>query len=181
MLKKMYVIAAGACLLFAITGCGQAKTDGHHPASGNESQAAPAPVQSEAKKPVEGKTLKAYFGDENGEKLIEKEIAVSYKQDEDKYLAALGALATSSDAKLVPLCKGFTFKSAVRSGSALTVDLSISPEARKGAPGEELVLEALRRTLFQFPEIEMVDILVDGKKAESLMGHMDLPHPMKRS
>ncbi len=43
-----------------------------------------------------------------------------------------------------------------------------------------MLLEAIQKTLFQFPEVDSIDILVDGKPADSLMGHMELPHPIKR-
>jgi hypothetical protein len=34
--------------------------------------------------------------------------------------------------------------------------------------------------MFQFPEVNTLDILLNGEKVESLMGHMDLPHPFKK-
>ena len=35
-------------------------------------------------------------------------------------------------------------------------------------------------TLTEFPEVKKVQILIDGKKVESLSGHMDLSQPMGR-
>jgi hypothetical protein len=49
-----------------------------------------------------------------------------------------------------------------------------------GAPGEDFFLQALKKTAFQFPEVKTLSVLKDGQKVESLMGHMDLPYPIKR-
>lgn len=62
----------------------------------------------------------------------------------------------------------------------VTVDLSLPDAARLGSPGEEMLLDALKKTLFQFSEVKTIEILLDGKQVESLMGHMELPHPIKR-
>lgn len=86
-----------------------------------------------------------------------------------------------ADSKLVPLADALGFKSAILKDKKLTLDITVSGEGRLGAPGEAMLLQAIQKTLFQFPEVDSIDILVDGKPVESLMGHMDLPHPMKRA
>jgi len=179
--KTISVMLTGACIFLALTGCGQTKQQ-HEAAPGKEPVTAEKPADSATSQPEEiAAKVKAYYGDENGQQLVEKEVTVNYKQAEDKYRAALQTLTASSDSKLVPLCKGFTFNTVTFSQHMLTVDVTISQEARQGAPGEMLVLEALKRTLFQFPEIDAIDILVDGKQVDSMMGHVELPHPIKRS
>jgi hypothetical protein len=124
--------------------------------------------------------LKIYYGNENGDKLVEQETNISYKQDDEKYLATLEALSTSADPAKLPLLKGFTFKKVTAQNGLLTMDISMAPESRLGAGGEELLLKALKQTLFQFTEIKSIEVLVDGKAVDSLMGHMELPHPIKR-
>ncbi|MEK3721831.1 GerMN domain-containing protein [Paenibacillus sp. FSL H8-0034] len=137
-------------------------------------QATPAPDNNKQLK------IKAYYGDESGEKLVEQETNISYQQDDEKYMAALKALSMSPDSNNIALFKGFTFHSAAAKSGLLTINVTMAPEARLGSGGEALLLQALKKTIFQFTEINSIEFLVDGKSIESLMGHMDLPHPIKR-
>jgi copper chaperone len=43
-----------------------------------------------------------------------------------------------------------------------------------------LSLDAIQKTLFQFPEVDAIEILSGGKQTDSLMGHVELSHPIKR-
>lgn len=171
----------GLTLIALLSGCGQAKT----PAQGSGEQVQP-PVTQPTPTPVptvpENKQMKVkvYYGDENAEKLVEQEASITYKEDGDKYAAALKALTTSPDSKQLALLKGFTFNSVTLKNGMLTVDVSMAPESRLGSGGEDLLLQAMKKTVFQFSEIQSLDILLDGKAVDSLMGHMDLPHPIKR-
>lgn len=60
------------------------------------------------------------------------------------------------------------------------MDVHMPDEARLGAGGEQFALDALTKTMFQFDEVKSVELLVDGAKVESLMGHVDLEHPLTR-
>ncbi|MNY78319.1 hypothetical protein D3C86_2185150 [compost metagenome] len=59
--------------------------------------------------------------------------------------------------------------------------MKIPEDAHLGASGEDLALQALLKTSFQFDEVKTVDILVDGKSVDSLMGHVELEHPFSRN
>lgn len=50
-----------------------------------------------------------------------------------------------------------------------------------GSRGEVLVLAAIANTLTKLPEIERVQILVEGRKVESLAGHVDITQPLGRN
>lgn len=181
-------VAVVALLLAA--GCGQTKQPAQ--VQGNAGTAAPPQTQENAKPPAQQTPaapqtpqekqlkIKAYYGDSELEKLLQRDVTITYKQDSDKYAAALQALRTSEDSKLIPLFKGIEFKSVALKNGQLNVDVTIQPEGRLGSGGEKLLLDALGQTVFQFQEIQAVDVLVEGKQVESLMGHMDLPHPIKR-
>jgi hypothetical protein len=41
-------------------------------------------------------------------------------------------------------------------------------------------IDALQKTFFQFDEVQSLELLVDGNQIESLMGHVELEHPMTR-
>ncbi|VBB07821.1 sporulation and spore germination [Lucifera butyrica] len=50
-----------------------------------------------------------------------------------------------------------------------------------GSDNEMLLVAAIVDTLTEFPGIQEVQILVDGKKIDTLSGHMDLSEPLSRS
>lgn len=166
----------GLTLALAVTGCANGKANpdpgGQRNAQGGSNAGTPAPRQLQ---------VKTYFADENLDKLIERETTITYASDAEKYKAALEALKTAPEASLSPLSKGITFKSAVFRNGHVVVDLSIADNGRLGAPGEQLLVDSIRKSMFQFGEVQTVDLLVDGKQTESLMGHVSLTHPYKRN
>ncbi|MDR3589958.1 MAG: GerMN domain-containing protein [Negativicutes bacterium] len=50
-----------------------------------------------------------------------------------------------------------------------------------GSTTEMLIVASIVNTLTEFPEIHKVQILVEGKKVDTLAGHMDLSEPLSRS
>ncbi|TMV51196.1 GerMN domain-containing protein [Paenibacillus mesophilus] len=165
----------GLTLTLAMTGCANAKTKTDPAASGSGTG---TKTETPAAKQLKVKT---YYADDNLDKLIEREANVTYATDADKYKAALDALKTAPEASLSSLSKGITYRSVTNQSGNLTVDISIADNGRLGAPGEDLLVQSIRKSLFQFSEVQTIEVLLDGKKIESLMGHVSLPHPMKRN
>jgi len=50
--------------------------------------------------------------------------------------------------------------------------------ANVGSSGEALMVDSITATLGQFPEVSRVQILVEGKPAETLAGHVDIAGPL---
>ena len=50
-----------------------------------------------------------------------------------------------------------------------------------GSSREILAVGAIVNTLTEFPEVENVQILVEGKKVDTLFGHLDVSEPLGRS
>ena len=50
-----------------------------------------------------------------------------------------------------------------------------------GSTNEILLVGAIVNTLTEFPDIQKVQILVEGKKIETISGHLDLSEPLSRS
>jgi hypothetical protein len=187
--------------MIAVTGCGQKSggapvTNGStvSPQASVTASAAPEPTASGKAAPEptptaktlppvdENKlTIQVYYADKNVDKLVAADQEIRYTTGESKYLSALKAMTESMDPEKFPLCKGFTFHSAVLKDGNLTVNLAFDAKSQMGSDGETLLLQAIPKTLFQFPEVKTIDLLVDGKKVDSLMGHVDLPHPIKRT
>lgn len=185
----------GLTVALALTGCANANTNGKRnadvpenasgagnasgsvgttdPGSANSSNSGGSPEAKQLK-------VKTYFANDNLDKLIEREAEITYSTDADKYKASLNALKQPPEDKLSSLSEGITYKSVEVKDGNVVVDLSIADEGRLGAPGEQLLVLSIRESLFQFSEVKSIELLVDGKKTESLMGHVSLPHPIKR-
>ena len=132
--------------------------------------------------PLKQVQVKAYYSDQDEMKLVEKVVTVSVEKDSDAYAAALKALQKSDDPKAIPLFDDLKFTS-VKFDAAkgeMKLDLAFGPKTQLGAPGEELFVQALKKTIFQFPEVKTLYVLKDGKQVDSLMGHLELPYPIKR-
>ncbi|MDT9718314.1 GerMN domain-containing protein [Paenibacillus sp. ClWae2A] len=128
------------------------------------------------------KTITVFYTDEEELELHKASAEISYASDDAKYKAAFESLQQSKDNKLVPLwSKEIELKSVQFKDGALTLDIHMPDTARLGAGGESYALDALKQTFFQFDEVKSLDLLVDGQQIESLMGHVDLEHPMTRS
>jgi hypothetical protein len=125
--------------------------------------------------------VRYYVTDEGLYGLIEKRTTVEPAGPGDLYRLAIEALKLEDEAAgEYSLWKNAEFNRVELSDGVLTVDLSLPDEARFGSMGEALALEAIARTAFQFDEVEALDILVDGERVDSLMGHEALDHPIPR-
>ncbi|GIO83388.1 hypothetical protein J25TS5_03200 [Paenibacillus faecis] len=125
--------------------------------------------------------IETYYTDDQMLELKTATVEIAYEKEKDKYLAALQTLKSSGQSAMFALWEKAEFRSANLKDGVLTVDIHLPDEARLGAGGEALALEALERTVFQFKEIQAVDLLVDGDPAETLMGHEELEHPIPRN
>lgn len=128
-------------------------------------------------------TIKVYYPNDDGTKLIAVSRKVTTGQD-DPYTAAMRSLLSGTKEKgqttIIP--KQAKLQSVkVENGTA---SVSFSKELAKnfvgGSTGEEMLVGSIVDTLTEFPEVKRVRILIDGKSIESLSGHMDLTQPLTR-
>lgn len=142
-------------------------------------------VKKEQVKKEEAKeiTIKYYFPDENGEKLlpVTKKVKILEK---DKYKTAINELLKgASNKKMITIIpKKTKLRSVKVKDGVATVDFSgdIAKYFVGGSTGEELMVASIVNTLTEFSEIKSVKILVDGKEVETIAGHMDLTEPISR-
>jgi spore germination protein GerM len=164
--------------ILVICGCGKAKQAVTSASAMPEAMttASPAPTAS----PIANKStqMNLYYGNENGDALVAKEVTLKQSSTETPYLEALNDLTKSPDTQSVALFAGFTFISAELKDGVLNIDLTLPKASHLGAPGEELLINALKKTMFQFKEVNAIEVLVNGKKVESLLGHVELSHPI---
>lgn len=125
--------------------------------------------------------IETYFSDDQMLEMQKVEQEITYTSDDDKYLAALKALQNTEDQKLFPLWGKAVFNSVQIQNGEVVVDLSLPNEARLGAGGEAMALDALKQTLFQFSEVKSIQLLVDGQQVDTLMGHVELEQPLTRN
>lgn len=199
--KKIWLSGILVLLLAVTAGCGQkpeamlgeGKGSDSNVASNNEIgqmiQAPNNPVAhgssdsnegSPGEEQVKKRVIQAYFTDEQMDDLIVKEIEISYSNEDEKYTQTLEALQHSGAPELLSLWDKVSFKEVKLKDGKLTVDLSLPDEARLGAGGESLAVESLTEALFQFDEVKSIEVLVDGQQVETLMGHVELEHPILR-
>lgn len=124
-------------------------------------------------------TIKVYFTDDNLDKLTAVEREISYPAETDKYEAAFTALQTAEPGTL-SLWNKIILRQVELQDGLLTIDITVPDEARLGAGGEALAVDALLQTFFQFDEVKQLELMVDGKKEETLMGHVELEHPYSK-
>ncbi|WP_150273664.1 GerMN domain-containing protein [Paenibacillus tepidiphilus] len=140
-----------------------------------------APAATEAPVPEkQSESIKVYYTDPEQLELVASEATVAFADQAEKYTEAFKALQNSGQESLVPLWSKIELKSLEFKDGLITMDIHKPQEAQLGAGGEAMAISALAQTLFQFTEVQSVELLVDGEQVESLMGHVDLEHPMTR-
>ncbi|WHX47302.1 GerMN domain-containing protein [Paenibacillus woosongensis] len=201
--RKLWIIGVLVLLLAVTAGCGQkpnALVEGEQVNQENQGNAGNSvdgtAIQEPPSNPVahgagdshhsspeeqaNTMVIQAYFTDDQLNELFPESKEITYSADAEKYMQTLKALQQSETPGLLPLWEKVNFKQAVFEGGKLTVDLTLPDEARLGAGGEALAVESLTKALFQFEEVQSIEILVDGQQADTLMGHVELEHPILR-
>lgn len=124
--------------------------------------------------------IKTYYTDLQQNDLVPAEVSITFKDAKEKYTEAFKTLQKSDKADQIPLWNKIELKSLEFSGGQIVMDIHKPDEAQLGAGGEALAIGALSQMFFQFDEVKNIDVLVDGEQVESLMGHVDLVHPITR-
>lgn len=135
------------------------------------------PVAAQEK---QAQSIEVYYTDVQVMELVTAEATISFTNDEEKYVEAFKALQSSDNTEHVSLWGKIELKSLKFTDGQIEMDIHKPVEAQLGAGGEAYAVNALTKTYFQFDEVKSIEVLVDGEKVESLMGHVDLPHPMTR-
>lgn len=139
----------------------------------------PAPTETVAPE-KQSQSIAVYYTDLQLMNLVPAKATISYADDVEKYTEAFKALQVSDNKELVSLWGKIELKSLKFENGQILMDIHKPEEAQLGAGGEAFALSALTQTFFQFSEVKSVEMLVDGEQVESLMGHVDLEHPMTR-
>ncbi|MBW7474128.1 GerMN domain-containing protein [Paenibacillus oenotherae] len=189
-IKRLLLLGLLVVIVAMLAACGTNKEENTNKnaevsAGGSTPTEQPPVTDNEPVEPEkpEAKTekIKVYYPDNELIELGEQTVEIQYEDDSKRAEAVFLALQKDGAGGEVSLWKGIELLSAkVEDGGAVILDIHIPDEARLGAPGEVLAIEAIQKTFFQFDAFNSLDILVDGKQIESLMGHDILEHPYKK-
>ncbi|MGQ8872278.1 GerMN domain-containing protein [Paenibacillus sp. TSA_86.1] len=171
-------------IMLILAGCG------NKPATdpGNV-EPAPNPTQSNGSSPSvpdvekkETQDIEVGYVDSELTQVKTKKATIEFSNSNEKYTQAFDVLQRSDDPEYISLWSDIGLESIdfQESDGKLTLNIHIPDEARLGSGGELLFLDVLKQTLFQFEEVQSIQLLVDGKETESLMGHVELENPIVR-
>lgn len=183
-MKRMTSIAAilaAAAMLALAAGCG----DEQKPAQADSPAQTEQPKDTEKPAQVKPKEMQVnvYYPRNDGTGLIAVSRKVNTEKD-DKYTAAMKSLLTGTKEKaqtnVIP--KKAKLRSVTVKDGVATVDFSKELEQNfsGGSTGEEMLIGSIVNTLTDFPEVQKVQILIEGASVETLSGHMDLSEPLTR-
>lgn len=162
----MLLFSLGVFLALSITGC-----------------AIPGAQGTQIGKTVEMVPVKVYFGAKDAEH-VEAELH-NVKKDAELLKRAMELLiAGPRTPALWPVLPAATqVRSVIVKDQTAYVDFSEALVKQRwgGSSREILAVAAIVNTLTEFPEVERVQILVEGGKRATLFGHMDLSEPLSRS
>lgn len=184
-LKSILVLALTLLCAMVLAGCdeqkqGEAGSKTVVSSSSGSSSSSSSSSQSGSKAKLVN--IKVYYPDENATGLVAVEKSI--KDTDNKYQAAVEALMAGTEKK--GLANVFPKKAKLLqvtvSGKVAKVDFSreLQKNFVGGSTGEEMLVGSVVNTLTEFPEIQKVQILVDGQEVETLSGHMDLSQPLPR-
>lgn len=140
-----------------------------------------APPKKSEKKEL---TVKVYYPNDDGSKLVAVSRKVTVTDGSDKYTAAIQSLmqGTKEKGQSTILPRQTKLRSVKLQDGVASVDFSgdLIKHFVGGSTGEEMLVGSVVNTLTEFPEVKAVQILIDGHSVETLAGHMDLTVPIKR-
>lgn len=179
MKKKLFLIFLIFLISIVGSGCGN-KTNSNGVKGSDPNTNKSISTKDEENKNEKTQEIYVYYADVQVTKLEKHMQKISFIDDSQKYSAIYRTLQSSNQKELIPLWSKINLISANLKEGKLTLDIHIPDEARLGSGGEILAIDALKKTFFQFEEINSIELLIDGKETDSLMGHAELENPLTR-
>lgn len=177
-----YTLASLSCAALIALGVGCADEQKAQTGDAAKTEQA-APKETPAATVPKEVKVNVYYARSDGTGLIAVSRTVNTEKD-DKYTAALKSLLTGTKEKgqttVIP--KKAKLRSVTVKDGVATADFSkeMQENFSGGSTGEEMLVGSIVNTLTDFPEVQKVQILIDGAPVETLSGHMDLSEPLPR-
>jgi spore germination protein GerM len=179
-IMRLLLVMLAASIILTISACGARSETKQGSGSTAKQPAAPESSEHQTSPAAKSEQIKVYYSDKDFTSLYEEKAEIQYENTKQKAEAAFKQLQKDGVNGKMSLWKNVKLLSVKEEGGAVTFDIHIPDNARFGAPGEEYALESIQKTMFQFADVKSIDLLVDGEKADSLMGHESLDHPITR-
>lgn len=179
--RKIAAIATLSVVMLLVGGCDQ-NPNQKPPTAASEQQAANA-ANGKTANPQETMRLTVYHATKDAAH-VAPEVHVVPKNDQPAQTALNLLLAGTKNANLVSVIPQDTkVRSLVIKEHVAYVDFNdkLLKNNRGGSASEMLLVASIVNTLTEFPEVKKVQIMVEGKKVETLWGHMDTSEPLERS
>jgi len=123
-----------------------------------------------------------YFSDDDAQYLIPEIRKINQTDDPEKQ-SIIELIKGPDDDSLYPTVPPTTKVNALYISDGIAyIDLSseVIKDHPGGSTGELLTVYSIVMTLTSFPDINKVQILVDGNSGETLIGHLDISIPLER-
>jgi spore germination protein GerM len=133
---------------------------------------------------VERKEVLLYFSDSEGEYLTGEKREISKKNEvKEEAKETIIELIRGPKGKLIPTLPPRTKLLDLQINDAGLAKVNFSPALSKdhpgGSSGEMMTVYSIVNSLsLNFPQIKRVQILIDGKPAETITGHLSLKQPI---
>jgi germination protein M len=133
---------------------------------------------------VERKEVVLYFSDSEGEYLVGEKREISKKNEvKEEAKEAILELIRGPKGRLIPTLpprtKLLTLQISDAGLAKVNFSQALSRDHPGGSSGEVMTVYSIVNSLsLNFPQIEKVQILIDGKPVETITGHLSLKQPV---
>jgi len=143
---------------------------------------APEEIQKEPAVEIKEAEVTLYFSDENAQFLVPESRRIPLT-DYPAKLAVEELIKGPENSRLYPTVPQATKVNGLYVSDRIAyIDLSseVIQNHPGGSTGELLTIYSIVMTLTSFPDIDKVQLLVDGNSGETLVGHVDTSIPLER-
>ena len=128
-----------------------------------------------------------YFSDDQAEYLVPEKRTLKIKEGDDELLASKiveGLIAGPESKDLQPTIPAESKLLSLKISNGIA-DVNFNDALKSnhpgGSAGETMTLYSLINSLTEISSIDKVQLLIEGKKVETLAGHMDTSEPLERN
>ena len=167
--KFLITICLVIIMVFALSACSDDKKN------------TPNDIKTTINNTSEKVSITLYYPDNNASKLVAETRTVQ-KDKEPAKKALEELIAGPKNTNLISVIpKNTKVNSLNIKDGVCYVDFSKEITTITGSTTERFVVKSIVNTLAEYDSIDKVQILVDGKKTETLAGHVDISSPLSRS
>lgn len=181
---KLVLTALVLVFTFLIAGCDGSAPAVNQPATNTTQQTAEQPqTESVTANSERAMQLTVYHATKDAMHLVPETHKVPVNSQPARTAIEL-LLAGTKNADLVSVMpQGVKLKNIVVKEHIAYVDFDnkLIKKNTGGSANEILLVGAIVNTLTEFPDIQKVQILVEGKKIDTILGHLDTSEPLSRS